>query len=319
MAYTQLTQEQRYQIHAFKQAGDNQTQIATKLGVHKSAVSRELKRNSGYRNYRPAQAQRFAQERQQAKRRPQIRSQTWQQVEALLRQQWSPEQISGRLQVEGQPSVSHERIYQYIYTDQRQGGQLYRHLRCCKQRRKRYGRNDRRGAIPGRVSIEERPAVVEAKSRLGDWEADTMIGQQHRQAIVSLTERKSKFTLLQKVPDKSAAAVTAAMLALLNPLQEQVHTITSDNGREFAHHQQIAKQLETDFYFAHAYASWERGLNENTNGLVRQYFPKHCDFRSVTDAAVDYAMQRLNHRPRKTLGFRTPHEVFYNLPVALLT
>lgn len=319
MAYTQLTQEQRYQIYGLLKAGFTQTAIAAELGVHKSTISRELQRNRGRRGYRPRQAEQVAQERQRLKRQPRLPPALWQRIEPLIEQQWSPEQISGRLIMEDGVSISHERIYQHIYADQRAGGHLYKHLRCQKKRRKRYGSNDRRGIIPNRISIEERPAIVEAKLRVGDWEADTIIGRQHHQALVSLTERLSKFTLLQKVPDKSATAVTQAMVQLLSPLSAVVHTVTSDNGREFAWHEIIAEELKADFYFAHAYASWERGLNENTNGLVRQYFPKQCDFKTIDEDDVVYVVERLNHRPRKTLGYRTPYEVFYNLPVALLT
>jgi IS30 family transposase len=236
---------------------------------------------------------------------------TWALVASLLRREWSPEQISGRLKLEQQPVVSHERIYQYVYADKRRGGTLHQHLRCRKVRRKRYATHSRRGQIPNRVSIDKRPQVVAAKRRVGDWEADTIIGKAHQQAIVSLTERKSKLCLLQKVERKSAAAITAASLAQLSPLSFKVHTITSDNGREFAGHGEIAQALSAKFYFAHPYSSWERGLNENTNGLVRQYFPKKYDFTTISDAEVEQVMERLNNRPRKTLGFRTPNEVFF--------
>ena len=224
------------------------------------------------------------------------------------------------MQREHKLHVSHERIYQYVYADKRAGGTLHQHLRCQKQRRKRYGSHDRRGQLANRCSISERPSIVDSRKRLGDWEADTIVGKGHQQAIVSLTERQSKLTLLAKVEHATAEAVATAMARLLEPVVEHVHTITSDNGREFARHQQIAAKLEAEFYFAHPYASWERGLNENTNGLVRQYFPKGSDFTTITDAQVERVMQRLNHRPRKTLGFVTPHQVFCNQsPVALIT
>ena len=163
-----------------------------------------------------------------------------------------------------------------------------------------------------------------SRSRLGDWEADTIVGKGHQQAIVSLVERKSnksKMTLLAKVEHATAEAVEAAIARLLQPLAQRVHTITSDNGREFARHQQIASKskLQADFYFAHPYASWERGLNENTNGLVRQYFPTGSDFTSITEESIEHVMQRLNHRPRKTLGFITPHQVFYEPSSVALT
>jgi len=317
MSYTQLTPEQRYQIYALKKANHNQTEMASIIGVHKSTIGRELARNGGQRGYRPKQAQELADARQQAAHQPRIRPATWTLVESWLRQQWSPEQISGRLKLEKQASVSHERIYQYIYTNKRAGGSLYLNLRCQKTRRKRYGSNDRRGQLPNRRSIDERPSIVERKARLGDWEADTIIGKGHRAAIVSLVERKSKLTRLAKVKQDTAKSVGHAVTTQLHPLC--VRTITSDNGREFAHHQQVAQHLKADFYFAHPYASWERGTNENTNGLVRQYFPKKSDFSKITDREIKKVVERLNNRPRKTLGYKTPNEVFFKLPLVALT
>ncbi len=317
MNYTHLTQEQRYQIYALMKAGFNRTQIAAEISVHKSTVSREVRRNRGQRGYRPKQAHELASTRQQQRVAPRIEPQTWQQIEMLLSQEWSPEQISGRLVLEGQATVSHERIYQYIYQDKQQGGVLYRHLRSQKKRRKRYGRYDRRGHLPARRSIAERPKIVAEKRRLGDWEADTIIGRNHQQAIVSLVERKSKLTRLARVTHNTAELVAQAMTVQLAPLQ--VKTITSDNGREFAKHQSIAQQLKADFYFAHPYSSWERGLNENTNGLVRQYFPKKHDFVTITDREINRVMERLNNRPRKTLGYKTPNEVFFKRPLVALT
>lgn len=209
-----------------------------------------------------------------------------------------------------QPSVMMA-VYQRVYADKRMGGLLWKHLRCQKQRKTRYGKVDRRGIIPNRLSIEDRPAIVEARSRIGDWEADTVIGKNHRQAIVSIVERKTGFTLIRKVERKTAQAVGRAMVGLLKPFRNQVHTITSDNGREFARHEEIAKQLQADFYFAHPYASWERGTNENTNGLIRQYFPKNRDFTTITQQEINTAMERLNNRPRKRLGYQTPNQVFF--------
>lgn len=320
--YQQLTLEQRYQIYALRKAGQTQAAIAAEIGVHPSTVGRELKRNTGQRGYRPKQAQELAQARQQQRAgQPRLAATVWLLVEAQLRQEWSPEQISGWLAKVHQTPVSHERIYQYVYADQRRGGTLYQHLRCQKQRRKRYGARDRRGQIANRRSITERPTIVEQRTRLGDWEADTIVGKGHQQALVSLTERKSKLTLLAKVEHATAEAVSTAVIQLLAGMASEgvpVETITSDNGREFAHHEAMAAALQADFYFAHPYHSWERGLNENTNGLVRQYFPKGSDFGPITQAQVQQVMARLNHRPRKTLEFCTPHQVFYNSdPVAL--
>ncbi|MEK0336549.1 MAG: IS30 family transposase, partial [Nitrosopumilus sp.] len=189
-----------------------------------------------------------------------------------------------------------------------------------KKRRKRYGANDRRGSIKNRVSIEQRPDVVEERSRIGDWEVDTIIGKQHKQALVSLTERKSGLALFYKVERRTKGKTEKAIKQLLSPIANKVHTITSDNGKEFANHETVAKELKCDFYFAHAYSAWERGTNENTNGLIRQYFPKNRDFRTITDKELIHAMKRLNNRPRKRLGFKTPNQVFFEeeLTVACL-
>ncbi len=316
-SYQQLTREQRYQIYALKKANHSQTEMASIIGCHKSTVSREIARNGGQRGYRPKQAQELALARKPLAHRPRIESATWSSVESLLLRQWSPEQISGRLKLERQESVSHERIYQHIYRDKRAGGQLHLNLRCQKLRRKRYGRYDRRARLQDRRSIAERPRVVETKRRRGDWEADTIIGRNHRQAIVSLVERKSKFVRLEKVARNTAELVGQVLREQLQPLT--VRTITSDNGREFAHHQSIAQHLKADFYFAHPYSSWERGLNENTNGLVRQYFPKKSDFSKIIDRQIEKVVERLNNRPRKTLGYKTPNEVFFKLPLVALT
>jgi len=321
MSYTQLTQEQRYHIYAHKKTGQfTQSEIADMLGVHKSTISRELRRNRGGRGYRPKQAQEFALARRQSRARPRTAPETWTLVNTYLGLDLSPEQVSGRLKVERGLSISHECIYQHVYADKRDGGELYKHLRCQKKRRKRYGKYSRRGQIPDKVGIELRPAIVDARCRIGDWEADTIIGKGHRQAIVSLTERKSTYTLLEKVPQKTAELVRDAAVKLLGPIKNAVCTITSDNGTEFAAHKAIAQKLKAAFYFAHPYHAWERGTNENANGLVRQYFPKGHDFKTITGEQINFVMDRLNNRPRKKLGFMTPKEVFYNLkPVALAT
>jgi IS30 family transposase len=317
--YHQLTLEQRYQIYAFKKAGFNQTEIATQLGVSKSTISRELSRNKGQRGYRPKQAHLLAQARCQSKNNAtKIEPSTWQKITSLILKDFSPEQISGYLKSQGEPSASHERIYQYIYSDKDLGGSLYTHLRLKKKRRKRYGKYDKRGQIPNRKSIDERPEIVANRERIGDWEADTLIGKNHNQAIVSLVERKSLLTRLEKVTRKTDRAVKRATIKALRPLSERVHTITSDNGKEFAAHQAIAESLNASFYFAHPYHSWERGTNENTNGLVRQYFPKGTDFSKITQREVKAVEKRLNDRPRKKLGYRTPNQVFFDSPPVAL-
>jgi transposase, IS30 family len=317
MSYTQLTREQRYQIYALIQAGHNRTQIGLLLGFHKSTICRELRRNCGPRGYYPNQAHLLARRRQRHSHGPRISLQTWQQVELLLRRQWSPEQITGRLKLERQGSVSPEHIYQYIYADKRRGGSLYWHLRSQKKQRKRYGGYIRRGQIPNRIGIEQRPAIVASKVRFGDWEADTIIGARHQGGILSLVERKSKLTRLHKLDSKAAAEVKDTSITLLAPLVDRVHTITVDNGKEFVLHEEITAALEAPIYFTHPYAAWERGLNENTNGLIRQYFPKKHDFTRITNSLVQRVAELLNNRPRKTLGYRTPNEVFFKQRLSL--
>ena len=317
MSYTQLTQEERYQIYILKKAGNTQTEIAGLLGRDKATISRELRRNHGLKGYRPKQAHQLALVRRRAKTPPRIGPENWRCVSALIRKAWSPEQVADRLKQEHGVSISHERIYQYIYADKRSGGDLHNHLRCPKARRMRYGAYDRRGIIPNQVSIEARPTIVASRRRLGDWEGDTVIGKGHRGALVTLVERKSRYTVIQAVPRKTAEAVRDAVRQGLAPYRDEVHTITYDNGREFTDHEGMARDLDARIYFAHPYASWERGLNENTNGLIRQFFPKHRNLTTVTDAEVQEVMNKLNHRPRKSLGFRTPHEVFFNTKTSL--
>lgn len=314
--YHQLTREQRYQIYALLKTGHSRSEIATVIGVHKSTVSREVRRNRGGKGYRPTQAHQRALERR-PKAVTRIGPRTWALVERLLRQEWSPEQISGRVQMEQKVAISHEWIYQYVLADKCAGGDLYKYLRCQKPHRKRYASYSRRGKWHNCRSIEERPAVVNQRKRLGDWEVDTVFGKKQIQALVTLTERKSRFTLLGKVSQHGAQAVQDQIQRLLLPVKDKVHTLTSDHGREFANHEQIAELLQLKYYFAHPYAAWERGTNENTNGLLRQYFPKKYDLAQVSDKELEHAMQRLNFRPRKSLRFKTPFEVFHNVSVAL--
>jgi len=315
--YTQLTREQRYQIKVLLDIGHNQTEVAQQLQVNKSTISREVRRNRGQRGYRPKQAHEMALQRRREKAQMKIGSETWALVEEKIRKDWSPEQISGRLKKEGMV-ISHEHIYQYIYADKRAGGTLWTHLRCQKKCRKRYGKHDRRGKIPNHKSIEERPHIVEQRARFGDWEVDLVLGKDQQGVIVTLTERKSRFTLLRSVSSKQSDLVAQAVISLLNwvaPLE----SITADNGKEFATHLDISQALSVDFYFAHPYASWERGTNENTNGLIRQYLPKSHNLKNIPFQEEVRIMDRLNLRPRKCLDFRSPFEVFFDHPSVALT
>lgn len=308
--YNRLTEDKRIELYALRKAGLRQSDIAAQLNVHPSTISRELQRNTGLRGYRPKQAHRLACARKVQASCSRISQSTWESVDTMLEQDWSPEQISGYLKVNGDPSVSPEWIYQHIDADKRQGGSLHTHLRCQKKRRKRRGTTDRRGQIIGRVCISERPEVVETRSRIGDWEADTVIGRQGGAVLVTLAERKSRFSIIIKAENKTATAVSAAITKAMEPHAPSVHTLTYDNGKEFAYHQKVSDGLEAQAFFAHPYHSWERGLNENMNGLIRQYLPKGKSFDDLTDQEVQDIMDKLNNRPRKCLGFRTPTQVF---------
>lgn len=307
--YQQLTYEQRCQIEALKKSGLTQQAIASVVDVDQSTISRELSRNTGERGYRHRQAQRKAIERRRATvKAHKMTAEMIDEIEDKIYQKWSPAQISGWLDVEEATSISHERIYQHVWSDKAAGGRLYTFLRRRAKRYQPRGSNGKtsRGQIRNRVSIDERPCVVDEKTEVGHWEIDTVIGKNHSGALVTIVERVTRFTVSKRVQSKQALDVTAATIALLRPFKGLVHTITADNGKEFSQHEEIAKQLQCRFYFAHPYHSWERGLNENTNGLLRQDFPKSTDFKEVSDTAVRRSVEQLNDRPRKTLGFKTP-------------
>lgn len=305
MSYTHLSETERYQIKTLLNHEISVAGIARELARSESTIRREIARNSGGRGYRPKQAQRLCVERSHNSRNARrIEQATWMQVEALLAEQLSPEQICSRVS-----GVSVEAIYQYIYEEPT--GWLKANLRCQKQRRKRYaGARSRRGQIPNRRGIEQRPASVADKREFGHWEGDTIIGCGHKMAIVSLVERKSKLTRLLRVSHKTADQVCAAITQMLAPIKVAVNTITTDNGKEFALHERVDAILGCDSFFADPYASWQRGLNENTNGLVRQYIPKSRRLETVSDEELQHIEDRLNNRPRKCLGFKTPNDVF---------
>jgi IS30 family transposase len=261
----------------------------------------------------------MARERHEGKRKHRINAMVWTMVEKLLGLGWSPEQISERLKIEGLRSVAHETIYRHIYQNKQAGGDLYIYLRRRHKYRKRINKYCSRKGWDTRRPISERPAIVDERSRIGDWEADTIIGRERKGGILSLVERRSRYCLLKKIPTKSAQTVAEALCDQLLPVKDKVLTITSDNGIEFTRHQTIAKALDADFFFADPYSSWQRGTVENTNGLVRQYFPKKSDLRLLSETEIQFVNDRLNNRPRKILGFRTPSEVFNNHFVALIS
>lgn len=320
MNYKQLTEIERYQIYAMNQAGHSQLEIALLLGRSPSTISRELCRNKGLRGYRPAQAQRLSETRRRAAPRArkltgEVRS--W--IETLIRQELSPQQVVDYLKRHKRLSLHHETVYGLIYADKASGGDLYTHLRVAsKPYRKRYGHYDRRGKIRNRVGIDERPKVVAARGRIGDWEGDTVMGKGCKSALLTLVERKTLYTVIMRLTGKRSDLLAEAAVKGMQALKSNVKTITLDNGMEFADHEEIGRGLSAAIYFAHPYASWERGINENTNGLIRQYFPKGTDFNKVTEKQIRQVMDRLNNRPRKTRGGRSPNELFMGQRVDLL-
>jgi len=324
MNYQQLIDSQRYQIEAYLKANFTLTQIAIELGVHKSTISRELRRNNKKRSYNASYASMLSKERKKESYKHHVFDQNMKRYidTKLTESQWSPEQIKGRCDLDNVAMVSVERIYQYIYKNQAEGGTLYLHLRTARRwRKKRLNRKHQRGQIPNRIMINQRPKEVDTKERFGDWEVDTIIGKNHKTAILTLTERKSQFELMAKTDGTKAESIRKQMINLLAPFKELVKTITSDNGKEFAKRQEISEKLETDFYFADPYSPWQRGLNEYNNKLIRQYLPKKTDFSLINNKTINMIINKLNNRPRKLLGYKTPNEVFltnFNQSVALI-
>jgi IS30 family transposase len=320
MAYQQLTLEERTMIYAFCKVEYSITEIADELGRHKSTISRELTRNTGWRGYRPKQADEINRERRQTAHKavkwtPEIEDE----ITMLLKEKWSPEQISEWLKKQKSISISHQRIYQFVEEDKVSGGDLYKKLRQGnRKRRKKYGKNTtKRGQIQNRVPISKRPGYIEKRSTTGHWEGDTIIGKNHKKAMITLVERKYGFTVIKKVESKNSESVAENICEALSQYKDQVKSITFDNGLEFAAHEMISKTLKCKIYFADPYSSYQRGSNENTNGLIRQYFPKGSDFDEYSKKDVRRAMNSLNCRPRKRLDFCTPMELFIYKGVAL--
>ncbi len=319
-SYTQLTEAERYHLYTLRKQNQSLRDIAKGMGRSHSTLSREVTRNTGQKGYRYQQAHHKAGQRHTEKPKAvTLTKAVIAYVHEKLQARWSPEQICGRLMLDQGISLSPETIYRVVLKNQQQDGHLYRHLRHqAKPYRKRYGKKEYRGRIPGRVDIAERPVVVDARSRVGDWEADLVIGRGHKGAIVTLAERRSRLYLALPILRKTVDLTTWAITTLLATFKDWTHTITYDNGREFSGHAAIAKALDCQGFFARPYHSWERGLNENSNGLLRQYFPKEMPLDKVSMKAVTAAVESMNNRPRKCLGFQTPWEVFTQLTQANL-
>ena len=303
--------KERLKIEDLYRQGLGITAIAKRIKRAPSTVSREIKHNSSSQEYMAHMASQQARTRLSESRYvPRKMTQAFKKkLKALLKKGWSPEQISGRLKYQGL-SISHEAIYQWIWANKQHQGKLYRYLkRHGRTYRKRISSYRDRGQIRHRVDIDQRPKIVEQRSRVGDWEIDSIVGKGHRGAIISMVERNTRFTKIIKVNDRKAARVAASLVKQLRKFKSKVLTITSDNGKEFAYHQHVSNALSADFFFAKPYSAWQRGTNENTNGLVRYYLPKGTDFSMLTHKDIQKIEDALNNRPRKCLGFKTPKEL----------
>jgi transposase, IS30 family len=311
-----MGQQERYEIAALRGARKKMKAIAEQVGRHRSTIYREVARNRSRADgkYRAERAEEMTRARRSRSRRNgRISQKQWKRVKELLRQEWSPEQISGYLKSREKMKISHERIYQYVWVDKENGGRLYEHLRGArKQRRKRYGRNDSRGKLAGKRPITERPASVERRRRKGHWEIDTVLGGRGKDCILTMVERKTGYLLIGKLKARTSEEAVKSTLKIIHAHQGKVKTITADNGTEFHGYAQIEERSAVKFYFATPHHSWERGTNENTNGLIRQYLPKRQSMAKLTQSQCDQIALKINLRPRKRLNFKNPYECFFN-------
>lgn len=315
MMYRQITFEERYTVGLLRQRGLSPAAIARVLGRHRSTIGREVQRNHAQSDgtYRPQLADWYARGRRSRSRRNQrFAAADWRRVEVLVRQDWSPEQVAGWLRRQRLLAISHETIYRYIWADKRQGGRLYLHLRGARKlRRKRYGSYDSRGRLAGKRPITARPAAVEARAEVGHWEADTVLGAgQSGPCIFSMVERKTGYLVIGKLRQRTTAEVNERATQLIRAQPRRVRTITVDNGTEFHDYAAIERATPARFYFATPHHAWERGANENTNGLLRQYLPKRQSMACLTQHDCNHLAAKLNRRPRKRLGYRTPEECY---------
>jgi transposase, IS30 family len=312
--YHQLSQQERYTICALLISRKSEAEIARQMSRNPSTIGRELARNRCHSDsaYRSEIANSYAVARRRRERRGfHHTAEQWQQVIILLKEKWSPEQISNHLRLHGSFRISHETIYKYILHDKKHGGSLFKHLRCSpKLRRKRHNSKDSRGILPGKRHISERPHEVETRKSLGHWEGDTVVGRDLHHCILTLVERKSGFAIIKKMSSRTAASVIQAAVPAVEQHQANFKTITLDNGTEFHGYKALEDRFPMKCYFATPYHSWERGSNENLNGLIRQYLPKGVCMSGVTQAYCDYVALKLNSRPRKRHGYRTPQEVY---------
>jgi len=311
--YRRVTSEDRLRIKAFLDAGLSYSKIADKTGFDRSTIGREIRRNTGGRGYRPKQAERLAGDRQQWREKPRkLLPPLVEAIESKLEVKWSPEQISKRFAAEGKPTVSAETIYQHVYRDREQGGELWRNLRRSHRRRKpRFPREDRRGSIRNTTSISERGKQADRRKKRGHWERDTMHGGDRKASILVLTDRKTRYNRFQKLNRRFARAVTKKTISALRDLP--CRSITNDNGKEFADHERLAKKMKVGVYFCDPYSSYQRGTNENRIGILRQYLPKKMDLRDLHWRTLKRIEVEINNRPMKILDWRTPYEAMMGI------
>jgi IS30 family transposase len=312
MSYHQLTSEERYALSLLRKQGLSQARIARALGRHPSTISREVRRNQRQRCYRAKDADDIARTRRRVSRRyRRLSEQEWALICTMLKKLWSPEQIVGRLRRKGRSGVSHETIYRYVWADRRMGGTLYQFLRGSqKLRRKRKGSYDRRGRLAGKRSITERPRGAENRSRVGHLEGDTMIGSSDRHCVITLVDRKTGYVSIGKLEGRTVEEANSKAIELLRKAPRRTRTLTLDNGTEFHGYRAIEEAIGARVYFATPHHAWERGTNENTNGLIRQYLPKRQSMGNVDQRRCDWIARELNERPRKRLAYRTPAECY---------
>jgi IS30 family transposase len=311
----QITREERYAIGLMKRHGHSIRAIARELSRPPSTISREISRNRTNHDghYRPGKADSYARARRSRSRRnARFSAADWELVDYLITLDWSPEQVAGWLRLHGSLSISYETIYLHLWRDKAAGGNLWRHLRqATKKRRKRYRSHDSRGRLAGKRHISERPVEVEGRRVAGHWEIDTIKGsEQGAHTAVTMVERSTGYTLIGKLAHHCAAETTQRVTELISRHAGRVATVTADNGSEFHGYADIEAATGALFYFATPHHSWERGTNENTNGLIRQYLPKRASMAHVSQEHCDDIADRLNSRPRKRLGFRTPEECY---------
>lgn len=311
---THLSINERLQIETLINVGTKPAQIANQLNRSKSCITREIKRNSIEGKYFHNEAQKLTFTRREKANHSILTQDNWTTVRSFIKQRWSPEQVSGWLKTHPELGfyVSDQWIYNYIYADRAQGGDLYTYLRRAGKPYKKGGKQQYRGKIKDRIDISARPDIINKRLRVGDWEVDSVIGRMNKSSIVTIVERVTRYTSIIKVDSKESEHVCSSIVKNMGATSLPIYSMTGDNGTEFSAHKKISEGLHIDFYFTHPYSSWEKGTNENTNGLIRQYFPKGTEFDTISESMLNQVQTALNNRPRKCLGYKTPAQAMSN-------